>query len=62
MRFLGFSNHEKGDLRQKIMKLSTVCSTFSRSGCSIVRIALLAKGNTSKKETITAFPQSSDSE
>jgi hypothetical protein len=27
----------------------TVCSTFSRSGCSVVRSALLAKGGTSKK-------------
>jgi hypothetical protein len=32
MRFLGFSNHETGAPRQEISKLSTVCSTFSRSG------------------------------
>jgi hypothetical protein len=38
MRFLGFSNHG-----------STVCSTFSRSGWSVVRRALLAKRGTSKK-------------
>jgi hypothetical protein len=28
----------------------TVCSTFSRSGWSVVRSALLAKGNTSKRD------------
>jgi predicted alpha/beta-hydrolase family hydrolase len=49
MRFLGFSNHGKGALRQEISKLSTVCSTFSRSGWSVVRSASLAKGGTSKK-------------
>jgi hypothetical protein len=51
MRFLGFSNHEKGALRrQEISKWSTVCSTFSRSGWSVVRSASLAKGDTSKKD------------
>jgi hypothetical protein len=49
MRFLGFSNHEKGALRQEISKRLTVCSTFSRSGWSVVRSASLAKGGTSKK-------------
>jgi hypothetical protein len=42
MRFLGFSNHEKIALRQEILKWSTVCSTFLRSGWSIVRSVLLA--------------------
>jgi hypothetical protein len=49
MRFLVFSNHEKGAPRQEISKWSTVCSTFSRSGGSVVRSASLAKGGTSKK-------------
>jgi hypothetical protein len=49
MRFLGFSNYEKGALRQEISKWSTDCSTFSRSGLSVVRNALLVKGGTSKK-------------
>jgi hypothetical protein len=49
MRFLGFSNHEKGAPRQEISKWWTVCSTFSRSGRSVVRSASLAKGGTSKK-------------
>jgi hypothetical protein len=49
MRFLGFSNHEKGALRQEISKWSTVCRTFSRSGWSVVRSASLAKGGTLKK-------------
>jgi hypothetical protein len=44
MRFLGFSHHEKGAPRQEISKCSTVCSTFSRSGWSVVRSASLAKG------------------
>jgi hypothetical protein len=48
MRFLGFSNHEKGAPRQEISKLSPVCSTFSRSGWSVVRNASLAKGSTLK--------------
>jgi hypothetical protein len=49
MQFLGFSNHEKEAPRQEISKWSTVCSTFSRSGWSVVRRARLAKGGTSKK-------------
>jgi hypothetical protein len=49
MRFLGFSNHEKGAPKQEISKWSTVCRTFSRSGWSVVRSASLAKGGTSKK-------------
>jgi hypothetical protein len=49
MLFLGFSNHEKGAPKQEISKWSTVCSTFSRSGWSVVKSAALAKGGTSKK-------------
>jgi hypothetical protein len=49
MRFLGFSDHEKGAPWQETPKLSTVCSTFSRSGWGVVRSASLAKGGTSKK-------------
>jgi hypothetical protein len=41
MRFLGISNHETGAPRQEISKWSTVCSTFSRSGWSVVRSASL---------------------
>jgi hypothetical protein len=48
MLFLGFSNHEKGAPRQEISKWSTVCSTFSGSGWSVVRSASLAKGGISK--------------
>jgi hypothetical protein len=47
MRFLVFSNHENGAQRQEISKWSTVCSTFLRSGWSVVRSASLAKGGTS---------------
>jgi hypothetical protein len=43
MRYLGFSNHEKGAPRQEISKWSTVCNTFSRSEWSVVRSASLAK-------------------
>jgi hypothetical protein len=46
VQFLGFSNHEDGAPRQEISKWSTVCSTFSRSGWSVVRSASLAKGGT----------------
>jgi hypothetical protein len=49
VRFLGPSNHEKGAPRQEISKWSTVCSTLSRSGWSVVGSASLAKGGTSKK-------------
>jgi hypothetical protein len=49
MRFLGFPNHEEGARRQETSKWTTVCSTFSRSGWSVVRIASLAKAGTSKK-------------
>jgi hypothetical protein len=49
MQFLGFSIHEKGAPRQEISKWSTVCSTFSRSGWSVVKSASLAKGGNSKK-------------
>jgi hypothetical protein len=49
MRFLGFSNQEKGAPRQETLRWSTVCSTFSRSGWSGVRSSSLAEGGTSKK-------------
>jgi hypothetical protein len=49
MRFLGFSNHEKWAPRQEISERLTVCSTFSRSGWSVVSSASLAKRGTSKK-------------
>jgi hypothetical protein len=39
MWFLGFSNHEKEALRKDILKRSTVCGTFPRSGWSVVRSA-----------------------
>jgi hypothetical protein len=52
MRFLGFSNHEKEAPRQETAKRSTVCSTSSRSGWSVVRNASLAKGGTSKKRPL----------
>jgi hypothetical protein len=55
MRFLGFYNHEKGAPRQEISKGSTVCNTFSRSGWSVVRSALLAKGVTSKRDRYLTF-------
>jgi hypothetical protein len=48
MRFLGFSNHEKGAPREETSKWSTVCSTFSRSGWSVVRGTSVANGGTSK--------------
>jgi hypothetical protein len=49
MWFLGFFNHKKGVARQEISKWTTVCSTFSRGGWSVVRSASLCKGGTSKK-------------
>jgi hypothetical protein len=49
MQFLGFSNHEKGALRQEILKWSMVCSMCLRNGWSTVRSALLAKGGTLEK-------------
>jgi hypothetical protein len=41
-------NHEKGAPSQD-SKWSTVCSTFSRIGWSVIRSVSLAKGGTSKK-------------
>jgi hypothetical protein len=49
MRFLDFSNHERGTPRLEISEWSTVCSTFSRSGWSDVRNASLVKGRIPKK-------------
>jgi hypothetical protein len=49
MRFLVFSNHEKGALRQEISKWWTVCNTFSRIGWSVIRSASLAKGGALEK-------------
>jgi hypothetical protein len=43
MRFLGFSNHEKGAPRQEISKWSTVWSTFPRSGWSVVKVHRLPR-------------------
>jgi hypothetical protein len=45
----GLFHHEKGVPRQEISKWSTVWSTFSRIGWSVVRNASLAKGDTSEK-------------
>jgi hypothetical protein len=52
MRFLGFSKHDKGAPRQEVSKRSTVCSTSSRNGWSVVRSASLARGGTSKKRPL----------
>jgi len=49
MGFLCFSNHEKGALRQELLKLSMVYSMFLRSGWSVVRSLSLANGGTSEK-------------
>jgi hypothetical protein len=49
MRFLGFSNREKGAPRQEISKWSKVCNAFSRSGWRVVRRASLSKGGHSKR-------------
>jgi hypothetical protein len=57
LQFLGFSNHVKGALRQEISKWSAVCSTFLRSGWSIVRSALLAKRGTLKKRPSPHLPR-----
>jgi hypothetical protein len=51
----------KTELRGKKFRSDQLCSTFSRSGWSVVRRASLAKGGTSKKETVTRPPHSSDS-
>jgi hypothetical protein len=57
VRFLGFSNHENGAPRQEISRRSTVCSTFSRSGWSVVSSSLarevLRKGD--RYRTFTKF-------
>jgi hypothetical protein len=51
MRFLDFSNHEKGAPKQEISKWSTVCSsTFSRSGWSVIRSACLARDVLRKRD------------
>jgi hypothetical protein len=62
MRFLGFSKHEKGALRQEISKWSTVCNTFSRSGWSVVKKYIACQEGYFEKETVIVPPQSSDSE
>jgi hypothetical protein len=62
MRFLGLSNHEKGAPKQEISKRSTVCSTFSRRGWSVVKSASLAKGCTLKKRPSPHLHKSSISE
>jgi hypothetical protein len=49
---LGFSNLEKGAPRQEISKWSTICSTISRSGWSIVWSASLTNGGTSKRRPL----------
>jgi hypothetical protein len=49
MRFLGFSTMKRKLRGKKFRKWSTVCTTFLRSGWSVVRSASLAKGGTSRK-------------
>jgi hypothetical protein len=50
VRFLDFSNNEKGAPRQEISKWSTICITFWRSEWSVVRSASLAKGVLRKRD------------
>jgi hypothetical protein len=57
LQFLGFSNHKKGAQRQEILKWLTVCSTFLRSGWSVVRNALLVKGGTQKRDCHQTCPE-----
>jgi hypothetical protein len=51
MRFLGFSNYEKGAPGQEISKWSMVCSTFSRSEWSVVRREVLRKRDRHRTST-----------
>jgi hypothetical protein len=55
MRFLGFSNHEKGAPRQEISKRSTVCSTFSRSGWSVAEMHRLPREVLRKRDRHRTF-------
>jgi hypothetical protein len=59
--FLGRWSNYEGCLKSLWTHLITPF-TFSRSGWTVVGSALLAKGGTSDKETVTAPPQSSDLE
>jgi hypothetical protein len=52
----------KGSFEARNFKVINSLQHILRSGWSIVRSASLAKGGTSKKETVTVPPQSSDSE
>jgi hypothetical protein len=49
MRFLGFSDHEKGAPRQETFEVINGLQHVFGSGWSVVRSASLAKGGTSKK-------------
>jgi hypothetical protein len=59
--FLGQWSNYEGHLKSSWTHLITPFM-FSKSGWSVVRNASLAKGSTSKKETITTPPQSSNLE
>jgi hypothetical protein len=50
LRFLCYSTHEMGPPRQEVSKCLTVCSTFSRSGWSVVRSASLANEVLQKRD------------
>jgi hypothetical protein len=56
MRFLGFSNHEKGAPRQEISKWSAV----SEKWVERCKKCTACQGRYFEKETVTAPPQSSD--
>jgi hypothetical protein len=58
---LGWRSNYEGRLKSSWTHLITQF-TFLCSGWSVVRSTSLAKGGSSKKETVTAPPQSSDSE
>jgi mevalonate pyrophosphate decarboxylase len=59
MRFLGFSNHEKGAPRQEISKRSTVCSTFFEKWVERCKKCIVCQERYFEKETVTAPPQNS---
>jgi hypothetical protein len=60
MRFMDFSNHEKGAPRPEISKGSTVYSTFFEKWVGLCKKCIVCQGRYFEKETVTVSPRSSD--
>jgi hypothetical protein len=62
MRFLGFSNHEKGAPRQEILEVINGLQHVFEKWVERCKKCIACQGRYFEKKTVTASPQGFDSE